>query len=118
LLRLVQSYLIDALPLEAQNIPLDVDSHSLVLCKVSEALYTNRICAGRHPFSLIEPEKNHSPPIGSSSASGCGEPYVRNEANLIEGIVYPISVYACVNPVIRRQMMTRYEMVGAQAALS
>ncbi len=55
---------------------------------------------------------------GSSSASGCGEPYVRNEANLIEGRVYPISVYACVNPVIRRQMMTRYEMVGAQAALS
>jgi hypothetical protein len=58
LLLLVQLNFIDALPLEAQNIPLDVDSHCPVLCKVSEALYTNRLRGDRHPFSLIEPEKS------------------------------------------------------------
>jgi len=57
-LLVVQFYLIDALPLEAQNIPLDVDSHMPVLCKVSEALYTNRLSGDRHPFSLIEPAKS------------------------------------------------------------
>jgi hypothetical protein len=57
LLRIVQFNLIDALPLEAQNIPLDVDSHIPVLCKELEALYTNRLRGDWHPFSLIEPEK-------------------------------------------------------------
>ena len=54
----ITPHLIDALPLEAQNISLDVDCHCPVLCKVSEALYTNRLRGGRHPFSLIEPEKS------------------------------------------------------------
>ena len=59
LLLLVQLNFIDALALEAQNIPLDVDSHCPVLCKVLEALYTNRLRGDWHPFSLIEPEKSH-----------------------------------------------------------
>ena len=58
LLLLVQLNFIDALPLEAQNIPLDVDSHCPVLCKVSETLYTNSLRGDWHPFSLIEPEKS------------------------------------------------------------
>jgi hypothetical protein len=58
LLLFIQIYLIDALSLEAQNISLDVDSHIPVLCKVSEALYTNRLREDRHPFSLIEPAKS------------------------------------------------------------
>jgi hypothetical protein len=66
LLRLVQLNFIDPLPLEAQNILLDVDSHIPVLCKVLEALYTNRLRGDRHPFSLIEPEKTHSPPTGKN----------------------------------------------------
>jgi hypothetical protein len=60
-LLLVQPNFIDALPLEAQNIPLDVDSHCPVLYEVSEALYTNRLRGDWHPFSLIGPEKSHSP---------------------------------------------------------
>ncbi|MFV0477788.1 MAG: hypothetical protein ACK5ME_08140, partial [Parahaliea sp.] len=56
---LIQLYLIDALPLEAQDITLDVDSHCPVLCNVSEALYTNRLRGHRHPFSLTGPEKSH-----------------------------------------------------------
>lgn len=58
LLLFIELYLVDPLPLEAQNIPLDVDSHIPVLCEVSEALYTNRLRGDRDPFSLIEAVKS------------------------------------------------------------
>ena len=50
LLLFVPLYLIDPLPLEAQNIPLDVDSHIPVLCKVVRSLIYQQITWGSASF--------------------------------------------------------------------
>lgn len=83
---LIQLNFIDALPLEAQNIPLDVDSHYPVLCKVSEALYTNRLRGDRHPFSLIEAEKSHKYSVLSN---------IINKLSIFKGRIITSLAHSC-----------------------
>ena len=61
----VECYLIDALPLEAQNIPLDVDSHSPVLCKVVRSLIYQQITW--ESASFFTHRTGEEPPSGTSA---------------------------------------------------